>query len=610
MKSNLNEKQREAVYLDFGPAMILAGPGSGKTTVILERIKYLIYDLHISPKQILVITFTKAAAMEMQTRAAKVINNLSESPIFGTFHSYFYSVLKNTYEFQNYSILTTKQKYKNLEKLLSIKFQKDKLSNHLLGQIITCISKYKNGMDISEDIIQLEFSKEAWEELCECYDYFNREQNQMDYDDILLYAHKLLKNNKELLCSLQKQIKYILVDEFQDVNKKQYELVSMLAGKDGNLFVVGDDDQSIYRFRGAGEENLFRFETDFKSARKVILGRNYRCPKEIVHISEALISNNENRFQKELVAAKDLEGEILCKKFLNKDLEREFIVSKVQELLRSGENKNIAILCRTNSQLDYFAELFRKKEIAFFRQEKGINFYQTPYIKPIIGYLMFASFTDRSRKVLLSFINKPMRYIERELFINWDLGSYNISQIETGNKQADYLLDRLNDMLKVIERLPPKMAIQYILKAVGYEEYVVGQCKSKTEIANFYEAMRELKERAATYENIRQWMKYIKWLEDTEMDNLRKVVDKKVNLYTFHGAKGLEFNTVFIPHVNEGSIPYGKNLTKKQLEEERRMFYVALTRTIESLYLTCVENDTKKDTVSRFLKECKLTASK
>lgn len=610
MKSNLNEKQKEAVYLDFGPALILAGPGSGKTTVILERLKHLIYDLHISPKHILVITFTKSAALQMQNRAFKMLNDLSESPIFGTFHSFFYSILKNTYEFQNYSILTTKQKYQNLEKLLHIKYKKDKLSNNLLAQIIACISKSKNDIDVSEELIKFDFSKEIWIELCKNYDYFNREQKQMDYDDILLYAHKLLTDNSDLLHKLQKEIKYILVDEFQDVNKKQYELITMLAEKRGNIFVVGDDDQSIYCFRGARAENLFRFEADFPTTKKIILGKNYRCSKKIVKVSGALISHNEKRFQKELVAVKDMVGEVICRKFFNKNLEREFIVSTIKKLLYN--DKEIAILCRTNSQLDYFGEILKSQEIKFFRYEKSTNFYQSSFVKPIIGYLMFASFIDRSRKTLLSFLNKPMRYIEREVFANWDLCKCDILQMKTGNESMDLSLCQLSETLDRIAKLPPKMAILYILKVVGYEEFVLRQCKSWQEVNKFYDTMKELSQRADTYENIRQWMKYIKWQEDMEVEKPKRETNFGVNLYlyTFHGAKGLEFDTVLIPHLNEGSIPYGKNLSKEQIEEERRMFYVALTRAKENLYLTCVENDTKKDTVSRFLNECKLTASK
>ncbi len=612
MKSNLNEKQKEAVYLDFGPALIMAGPGSGKTTVILERIKHLIYDLHISPKHILVITFTKAAALQMQTRAVKMINTLSESPIFGTFHSFFYSILKSSYEYQFFSILTEKQKYKNLERLLITKYQMHRISNNFIQEILICISKYKNDMNIEAEILKLGLNYEKFIELCNCYDYFNREQRKMDYDDIILYAYKLLTNHPGLLQKLQHEISHILVDEFQDINKQQYELIALLSGKRGHIFVVGDDDQSIYKFRGAGEENLLQFEKDFAPVQKVVLGSNYRCPKRVVQLSAILISHNEKRFEKALISEKKQEGTVVCEKFLHKEREKEYVVNMIKTLVGQGENKKIAILCRTNSQLDILAECLKKNYVRFYKSEKGKNFYALPYIKPVVGYLMFACGMDRSRKVLFSFLNKPVRYIQRELFVNWDFGKKDLKEIKTENLAVASVVETLCKMLEIIRKLSPVMAVNYILKVIGYETYAKENCKTKEEVEKFYQTMEELKERAQMYETIEQWMEFVKWEENVDF-SMQKVEDKgeeKVCLYTFHGAKGLEFETVFIPHLNEGSVPYGKNLTKEQLEEERRMFYVALTRTSENLYLTYVENDTKKDTVSRFLEECGLTASK
>lgn len=612
MKSNLNEKQKEAVYLDFGPALILAGPGSGKTTVILERIKYLIYELNISPKDILVITYTKSAALEMKTRAAKILDISNETPFFGTFHSYFYSVLKRSYQFQNFSIMTKKQKFHILEGVLKVYYPNMRISNNLMMDIFSCISKLKNNINAEKDIERIGFSIERFIMLQKKFEYTCKEQKVMDYDDILLFAMKLFKENQDILEKIRQEAKYILVDEFQDVNQIQYELIYLIVEKRGNIFVVGDDDQSIYRFRGAGEENLRRFETDFCAVQKVVLDINYRCPGEIVSLSSRLIGHNEMRFKKELCSGKKEKGTIICKRFKNKEDERKYVVGCVKELISRNRQQKTAILCRTNSQLGILAEMMKKENIKYYKKEKTINFYELPCIKPIIGYLMFATGLDRSRKRLLTFLNQPMRYIDRGLFANWDASKQvQIDQITTEEIYIKKALVNLQETLKRISRLSPEIAVSYILKAVGYEEFAKAKCKNGEELESFRVCLKELKERARMYSDLRQWMEFIRWEENTETLEMQEqaITDEKVFLYTFHGAKGLEFDTVFILHLNEGSVPYGKNLTQEELEEERRMFYVAITRSSEKLYITFVENDTKKDTASRFLKECGLTAS-
>lgn len=617
MKFNLNEKQKEAVHLGLGPALILAGPGSGKTTVILERIKYLIYELNISPKNILVMTYTKSAAMEMRTRAAKIIDLSKESPFFGTFHSYFYSVLKRSNQYRNYSIITARQKTKMLEQLLNLYFPKVRIFNNLLGDILSCISKYKNNLDIKQEIEKLGFTMEQFCFLKKKLECAYQEQNLMDYDDILFYVLDLLKENKSALEQIQEKIQYILVDEFQDINQIQYELLVLLAGKMGNLYVVGDDDQSIYRFRGAKEANLRRLETDFNSVYKVVLDINYRCPKKVVKISSKLISYNQMRFTKELYSGKKEEGNVFCQRFKSKEEERAFVIKNIKERLQGNTMKKISgkisILCRTNSQLEYFAELLKREKINFYMKEKLNNFYELPYIKPIIGYLMFATNVDRRRRRLLTFLNRPMRYLAREMFATWNEEQRSLCEMHEEKGAVGSTLKKLDETLNTISKLPPEIAIIYILKVVGYEEFVKENCTSTEELEKLQKTLTELKERAKMYRSLYQWMEYLKWEENRDKDNgnlEENINNAEVFLYTFHGAKGLEFDTVFIPHLNEGSVPYGKNLTQDELEEERRMFYVALTRSSNDLYITFVENDTKKDTASRFLKECGLTASR
>lgn len=594
MQFNLNEQQKEAVCLGLGPAMILAGPGSGKTTVILERLKYLIYEKSISPNSILVITFTKMAAMEMKNRAAKILKNSKDTPLFGTVHSFFYSVLNRSYEYRDFSVMTTRQKYRQLENIFKVIYPKKRVSNNLLRDILAEISAMKNSMDIKNRVSNIVLTDEELYVLYKTYNRANYEQKQMDYDDILLYAKMLLKNNPDFLNSIQKKIKYILVDEFQDINRVQYELIALLAGKEANLFVVGDDDQSIYRFRGAGEENFRQFESDFKPKQKVILNINYRCKKEIIKVSSNLISYNEKRFMKNLESAHKESGQVIFRKYISKDEERKGVIKEIRKVVDKG---SVAILCRTNSQLSYLAELLKKEKINFAMREKRISFYNLPEISPIIGYMMFATGIDRSRKRLLTFVNKPMRYIDREELKDFD------KKIDNAN---------LNQTLECISKMKPEIAVVYILKVVGYEKFILDNIKDVERISEFKEHIEELKERAGLYSSLKEWMEYVKFEETMEESDFSKKTNKDNHLflYTFHASKGLEFDHVFILHVNEKSVPYGKNLSNEELEEERRMFYVALTRGIESVHISCVENDTKKDTVSRFIKECKLTVSK
>ena len=611
MQSNFNQKQKEAISLGFGPAMILAGPGSGKTYTLLHRIEYIIHKLNISPHNILVITFTKAAALEMKERAKKSLNNSKESPFFGTFHSYFYSVLKQSYEYQNFSIITSKLKKQNLEQLLKLKYPKIRISNNLLTDILSCISKQKNQVSCKSDIENLGFTEEEFIQLNREYTDFNHENKLMDYDDIMLLSLKVLKNNKTLLDLLQKQIKYVLIDEFQDVNGIQYELIKILVSKWKNIFVVGDDDQSIYKFRGAKEENFRRFERDFYPVKKVVLDINYRCPRRVVLVSSKLISYNSQRYFKQLTAGKQKEGIVNTKCFLSKKEELDYIIELIKLHKQNQNVSEMAVLCRTNSQLSYFSERLKKEKIEFYIKEKPNSFYEKTWIKPIVGYCMFASGVDRSRKRLFTFMNMPMRYIKRENFSECFEDKINlVGEYITESIQKEQLL-KLDTIINCISNLKPLVAINYILKVVGYESYIIQKCNSKENLLEWMECIKDLKERAGMYSSLREWMEFVKWEEDIEtITNCSKKGHEPIKLYTFHGAKGLEFPNVVIPHLNEGSVPYGKDLKEEELEEERRMFYVAITRCSENLWITCVENDTKKDTVSRFIKECALTVSK
>ncbi len=611
MQSNLDNQQKQAVSLEFGPALILAGPGSGKTFVIGQRVLYLIQKKGVLPNQILVLTFTKAAADELKERACKLLPNSIEKPFFGTFHSFFYQVLKSTYEFRTFSILTKKQKFQQLKQLLKTQYGLEKVSNYMLQDILSFISKYKN--DIVDYSAEHYFSYEELVLICKEYDYYNYNNKTMDYDDIICYALKVLKQDTKVLDKVQKEVAHILVDEFQDVNKKQYELLILLAGKRGNIYVVGDDDQSIYGFRGAGEQNVFQFEKDFEPIQKVFLGSNYRCAKEIVELSSKVISHNQKRFAKELFAKKSEKGAIVCRCFISKEKECVYISDEVKKNLLEGNVGDIAILCRTNRQLDMIAESLKSRQITYVKKEKSAGFYEQYFIKPVIAYMLFASGRDRSRETLFCFLNKPTRYVKREIFTSSEYQHKKLYDIKLEDSRVYQILVELEKSCSIIDSVSPVMAILYILKVIGYEEYVLALCKNSKEREDFLQSINELKERAGLYKSIGAWMDYVLWERENEIETGSKICDnqkEKVFLYTYHGAKGLEFEQVFLPFLNNKSVPYGKALAMEQLEEERRMFYVALTRCKKKLYLSYVENDTKKDTVSVFLSESQITASK
>lgn len=618
MKTELNEKQKQAVCLGLGPAMILAGPGSGKTFVVLKRIEYLINNLHIPPEEILVITYTKAAAQEMKTRWINDFGTFRKNPIFATFHAYFYSVLKQIYPYRDYSIITDRQKEMILIKVFNVYYPDIKVSGFFAEDFYNCLSKEKNGILKEKDLESINFSKDKFLEVAQKVNRFCRELKLLDYDDILICTYQVLFNNETLLFNLKKKVKYILVDEFQDINPIQYKLMTLLAGEDKNLFVVGDDDQCIYRFRGAGEENLRNFQQDFCNANKIQLNINYRCPKIVLEVSKKLIAHNCKRFEKELLSAKSEKGNINCHCFLNKSAEHIYLVKKIREELEEnksqGKRKKVAVLCRTNREKNSLSYFFKKENIRCYEKQKKEFFYEKRFVKSLMGYLMFATGKDTGRRRLLTFLNAPMRGIGRECIEMWEDYGGRLSELPGLTKGEKEVFLKLEENMRVLRNLPPKAAVVYIQKVIKYDEYVRENCHSADEWAEAKENMENLKERAESYASLSDWMEDILWEEkgDTFCENDFKNEEKEADiyLYTFHGAKGLEFDTVFIPHLNEGNIPYGKDLTMEDMEEERRIFYVAMTRCKERLYISFTDNHTKKETVSRFIEESGLTVTK
>ena len=613
----LNSAQLSAVtYEASDPLLVLAGPGSGKTHTLTKRLLYLILIQEVPADNILVLTFTKAAAMEMQTRFIKSAGDMSNysGVQFGTFHSVFYHILKHSLgnKYSQIKLLTEEQKRRCMSAVLKkyVKVQEDNLNAvtyNLSLQVLNAISIYKNTLD--KDRAVNEFPSELREHFHEIYSSYEKiksENKELDFDDMLTNCLKLLQSNAIQRRYWQNRFPYILIDEFQDINPVQYEIIRLLAKK-SHIFAVGDDDQSIYGFRGATPECMKRFEREFH-ARTILLNINYRSTDSIVRYTGTVIKENENRYEKEFIANRHEAGEEykLLQEFADWNSQKLVLISQIHEIPVS---ESIAILFRTNSQMQRMASSLRMKDISFRMNEKEQNLMEHFVVKDVISYLRVFQNTNDS-EAIKQIINKPARYITRDaceknktldaLIDYYRKQTDNVSQRETQVRKITDLT-RLKTQAKSMKNKPLYLQIQYMRKVIGYDAYLETLAQK---ICGHYEEWKELllwlTEEAKNYNSLEEWLKSLK-------DGLvlsKKSEDSTSNLFlmTVHASKGLEFDHVFIPDCNERVFPYGSLLDKETVEEERRIFYVAMTRAKKSLrlmYLTGTSQNPRQP--SRFI---------
>lgn len=611
--NHLSSKQREAVIWNEGPLLLLAGPGSGKTHTITHRLIHLL-NLGISPETILVITFTKEAALSMQHRFYSTYHK--QVPIqFATFHSFFYQILRSEKQFHATTIISTGRKRVILRQLLeqkvTIKFEQQGEFDDLLERFMTAISYYKNTGDYAAATEQLNgSSREHFSFLFRAYCYEMKQRNYIDFDDMLYECLKLLQKNKSLRSQWQYRFRYILVDEFQDINPMQYEIMKLLLPKPYNLFAVGDDDQSIYGFRGSNPDLMHQFVREFH-AQVYHLDTNFRSGQEIVKASEAVISENRNRFEKQLVSGREeLQSKVEILSYESKREQSHEILMKVKNFEETYANTNdkLAILFRTNSYMQGMAARLSAEGIPFAMKENCKSIYEHPIVKDICAYLQLAK-EGWSVQAFVRIMNKPVRFLGRDAVAESKcledvLSFYTLnSHYGKGYVAERNAILKLEKQLELLKSMGLQAGIRYILKVIGYERYIHTLDRNRDA---FDEVLLWLKEDASRYADFEDWMeaqkKYNLQLE--EKQNGKNRMDDRIQLMTVHGAKGLEFHTVIIPDCNEKIYPNLRLPEQEALEEERRIFYVGMTRAIEKLCLYYVSGTKEHPkAVSRFLKQ-------
>ncbi len=619
---SLNDAQQNAVMYGSGALLVLAGPGSGKTYTITQRIFYLLEREHVPPENILVITFTKDAAFSMQSRFRQLSNQIY--PVnFGTFHSVFYHIIRESHLLNSGQILTEEQKRKLIIPIIKKYITKEEIEyiqNHISDEaisILSGISYFKNTGALEETIQRLpEQWKPYFPKIMEEYEKERRKVRVLDFDDMVFECRRLLSQNKGLRDYWQKRFSHILIDEFQDINPMQYEVIRLLVKKPYNLFAVGDDDQSIYGFRGAKPYCLRRFVEEYQ-AKQVCLNINYRSRCEIIEASLMMIGANTERFVKKFKASPENEQKrydsnraVILRAFEEREQQYEYLISKLQ---KSGQNGQIGVLFRTNSYMQGLASRLSKEGIPYTMKEKVKSIYEHFIVKDIMAYIRIAE-GEKKQSSLLLVLNKPSRYVSREALSGqeeWDFGKmkeyYRLKGLDSQNIQVIQNIEKLEKQMYYLKGKTPFLAVQYIRKVIGYDTYL--QKKARTgsnQWQEWEELLSWLSMDAAGYETISEWLvaqeNYKNALEQTKQEQGEQRA--AISLMTVHASKGLEFDKVYIPDCNEKIFPHGNMPDREACEEERRIFYVAMTRAKESLELLYLTGTKERPRLpSRFLNE-------
>ena len=581
------EEQIKAIEFFDGPAMVLGTPGSGKTTVIINRVNNLIYEYNVKPENILVITFTRAAAESMEERFLE-LTGLKETKVrFGTFHSFFYWVVRTAYgSSAQLSVLDENKKRAVIKDILKSLNTEEYNSDETIRGILSDLGNMACNMIDIEYYHSKNMSDELFYRIYHEYEEYKRKNGFLDFDDMVSQCYNLLKDRQDILEAIRNLYPYILVDEYQDTNRVQYEILKLLAHPRDNLYVVGDDDQSIYGFRGARPDIMKLFEKEFPGAKIIGLSYNFRCPEEIVDFSTKIISKNEGRFEKSLKSNVSTKGTVSICKVPDIKSENTELVKKIKSDREAGiRYSDMAILYRTNAQPRSLIYKLRQEGIPYSIKDVIPDIATNPYIKPIIQYIRYAR-GDHSREVFLSFMNKPVRYISRELLYDKTIEIENLKRIAKSNSK-DYLIDRLDRLmneLRTILMLSPFGAVNYIRKAMDYDSYLVKTLDengiNKDEVFSILEDFQDSLAGMSGFDEMFEMLD-----KPEELFVSTEKTGDRVDLMTLHSAKGLEYKSVHIIDCVEGAIPYKKSKSAPELEEERRLLYVGVTRSGEKLTL-------------------------
>ncbi|WP_446899542.1 ATP-dependent helicase [Clostridium sp. LBM24168] len=596
----LDKMQKEAVYTSYNNVVVCAPPGSGKTTVIINRICNLVENKGIDPYNIMVITFTKSAAANMKYRYLKISSNKNKIPFFGTFHSFFYKILSNNGNKIN--IIEEKKAHKLISSTLHLYM--DQVDSEKVKQVLNDISCLKNENYNMHNFIS-KVDKSVFKHCFNVYERYKSKNYLMDFDDLQFKTRKLFLENRYVLYRCRNIFKYILIDEFQDSDKMQIELLKLISC--GNsIFAVGDEDQCIYGFRGSNPECMVNFDKYFNEGKKLFLNTNYRSVENIVNISKILISNNKKRNDKIIKSCRRKYGNISFMTFQKVSEESDYISTIIRK--NKYRYEDIAVVYRTNVESRSIIDSFLKYDLKFKFLNEIYNFFEHFVCRDIIAYLKL-SIDEYDRKSFIRIINRPYRFIGRinvekvrsncERENCFDLLK-NINGISISQMKSIWKLKRKVDKLN---KMPLQKTVDFIMYNIGYMEYLKKYCiKIDEDISTLKCIVEEFKEALKNFYSINELLKYVEKFSDSVNKSFPS--NDGVVLSTIHGVKGMEFKTVFIVNCNEEIIPH-VNSIPYNIEEERRLFYVGITRAIDNLYLCSVETFRgKPKKVSRFIDEC------
>lgn len=608
----LNKAQKEAIAHYKGPCLVLAGPGSGKTLTIAKRIEYLIQVHKVRPEEILVITFTKYASNEMKKRFWEIMKSTDYPVNFGTFHSVYYWILKWAYGLNQTNILAENEKYALLRQIVKGQDEEeffDTSEEDYYRGLAEEIGNVKNNLENIECYESLHYGKERFRGVFQQYEEAKRKLKKIDFEDMLVMCRKLFIDRKDILKKWQEKFRYILIDEFQDINQVQYDVIRMLAAPENNLFAVGDDDQSIYGFRGAKPGIMMEFRKDYPDAKQILLDINYRSSAHIVNGALRVIGNNKKRYDKEIHPWKKAEMTVHIQELRDSVEESEYILEKIEEIIKTGiPEREIAVLFRTSMDARVLTETLVEHRIPFQMKEKIYNIYEHFTAQDIISYFRLSQ-KEYERKYFLRIVNRPNRYIGRDSMSEGPVTYESLRNFYCDKLWMQDRIDQLEWDMKMINGKTPYAAIQYIRKSIGYDEFLKDYANhQRMDYAEIAETLDKIQEASKGYQTIAEWLlhveKYGEMLRKKAASNREKEQTNGISLHTFHGAKGLEFDTVFILGANEGIIPYKKAKLPEEIEEERRLFYVGMTRAKRQLIICyAMERNGKNMSSSRFVYE-------
>ena len=602
-----NEAQTQAIQHTDGPCLVLAGPGSGKTLTIVNRVKYLIEKQKVRPEEILVVTFTRFAAAEMKSRLCLVMGKRDLPVTVGTFHGIYYGILKWAYRMNQENILSETEKYQILRGVINKERMEIFDEEDFIQDIAAEIGKVKNNRIPLEEFVSEKCSADAFRNIYRNYEQHRKELKKIDFDDMLVLCYELFRSRPDVLAQWQKKFRYVLIDEFQDINRIQYDVIRMLAQPENNLFVVGDDDQAIYGFRGADSELMLGFGKDFPDAKQILLGMNYRSTANIVQNSLKLIENNVERYSKKLEANREGGSCLHIQEVKDPVEEAEYVLEEIQKCKENGiKEEEIAILFRVHTDARAVVEAMVERKIPFQMKEHLPNIYEHFIAKDIMAYFRLAT-GIRRRQDFLQIMNRPKRYLGRDSVAGAKVSFEDMRKFYC---DKDWMIDRIDQFewdVKMLMKMAPYAAIQYIRKRIGYDDFLKEYAFThQINRSDLNEVLAEIEEAAKAFSSVEEWFAHVEEYTET-----LKVKEKErnrprpgVRLMTIHASKGLEFKQVFLIAANEGRIPYQKAKTDKEIEEERRLFYVAMTRAKDFLKICYVKiKNGKEVTPSRFVDE-------